>query len=67
MWYVLAAFSLPIYGVFQIVLLIKLIRWGRSVHGLLGTHCGMSIAGCALCGTIVLIFVLFLALAGPLL
>lgn len=53
-WYLLVSFSLPVYGVFQIVLLIKLIRWGRSVYGLLGPYCGMSIAGCALGATIVL-------------
>ncbi len=53
-WYLLAAFSLLVYGVLQILLLIKTIRWGRSVHGLLGIHCVMSIAGCALCGTVVL-------------
>ncbi len=53
-WYLLAGLSLLVYGVFQTVLLIKLVRWGQGVPGLLRTHCGMSIAGCVLCGTVIL-------------
>lgn len=53
-WFFLASLSLLVYGLFQTVLLVKLLRWGQRVHGLLNIYCAISVAGCTLCGTIVL-------------